>query len=45
MSYMFDLGTSTKCKYVDVVCDVLCDKNKFFGKYISYNNFRNLDVC
>jgi len=30
----FDVGTSTICKYVDIVCDVLCNKDKLFDKYI-----------
>ncbi len=32
LSNRFDVGTSTLHKYVNVVCNVLCNKNKFFGK-------------
>ncbi len=31
----FNVGASTIRKYVDIVCDTLCDKNKLFNKYIS----------
>jgi hypothetical protein len=30
----FDVGTFIVCKYVDNVCDVLCNKDKLFDKYI-----------
>ncbi len=32
---LFDLEGSTIRKYVDIVCDALCDKNKLFNNYIS----------
>ncbi len=35
LSNGFDVGTSTLHKYVNVVCNVLCNKNKFFGKISS----------
>ncbi len=31
----FNVGASTIKKYVDIVCDALCDKNKMFNKYVS----------
>ncbi len=31
----FNVGASTIRKYVDIVCDTLCDKNKLFSKYIN----------
>ncbi len=31
----FDINAPTIHKYVDIVCDVLCDKGKLFDKYIS----------
>jgi hypothetical protein len=31
----FNVGASTIRKYVDIVCDVLIDKDKLFNKYIS----------
>ncbi len=34
MSHIFDLGASTIHKYVDIMCDALCNKDKFFNKYI-----------
>jgi hypothetical protein len=34
MSDRFDVGTSIVYKYVDIVCDVLCNKDKLFEKYI-----------
>jgi len=30
----FDVGTSIVCKYVDIMCDVLCNKDKLFDMYI-----------
>jgi len=35
MANRFNVETSTIRKYVDIICDVLCDKNKLFSKYIS----------
>jgi hypothetical protein len=35
ISNMFNVGTSTIHIYVDIICDVLCNKNKLFGKYIN----------
>jgi len=32
---LFNLEGSTLRKYVDIVCDALCDKNKLFNNYIS----------
>ncbi len=32
---LFNLEGSTIRKYVDIVCDSLCDKNKLFNNYIS----------
>jgi len=34
MSDIFDLGASTIRKYVDIMCDALCNKDKFLNKYI-----------
>jgi hypothetical protein len=34
MSDKFDVGSSTVRKYVDIMCDVLCNKEKLFDKYI-----------
>jgi hypothetical protein len=34
MSYIFDVGTSTIHKYVDITCDALCNKDKLLDKYI-----------
>jgi hypothetical protein len=28
------VGASIVCNYVDIVCDVLCNKDKLFDKYI-----------
>jgi hypothetical protein len=33
ISNKFDVNASIVCKYVDIVCDVLCNKNKLFDKY------------
>jgi hypothetical protein len=33
--YRFDVGAVIIHKYVDVICDVLCDNNKLLGKYIN----------
>lgn len=33
--YRFDVGATIIHKYVDVICDVLCDNNKLLGKYIN----------
>ncbi len=30
----FDVGASIVRKYVDIVCDVFCNKDKLFDKYI-----------
>jgi hypothetical protein len=35
MTDLFNLKGSTVKKYVDIVCDALCDKNKLFNNYIS----------
>ncbi len=35
MVNQFDVRTSTIRKYVHILCDVLCDKNKLFSKYIN----------
>jgi hypothetical protein len=35
MADWFNVGASTIKKYVDIVCDALCDKNKMFNKYVS----------
>ncbi len=35
MANQFNVGASTIRKYVDIVCDTLCDKNKLFNEYIS----------
>ncbi len=35
MANRFNVETSTLRKYVNIVCDILCDKNKLFSKYIS----------
>jgi hypothetical protein len=35
MADQFNVRTSTIGKYVDIECDVSCDKNKLFDKYIS----------
>jgi hypothetical protein len=35
MSDRFDINAPTIHKYVDIVCDVFCDKGKLFDKYIS----------
>jgi hypothetical protein len=34
VSNRFDVGASIVCNYVDIVCDVLCNKDKLFDKYI-----------
>jgi hypothetical protein len=34
ISNRFDVGASIVCYYVDIVCDVLCNKDKLFDKYI-----------
>jgi hypothetical protein len=34
MSNGFDVGAPTVCKYVDIMCDVFCNKDIFFDKYI-----------
>jgi hypothetical protein len=34
ISNRFNVGTSIECNYVDIVCDVLCNKDKLFDKYI-----------
>ncbi len=34
MSDIFDVGTYLIHKYVDIMCDVLSNKDKLFGKYI-----------
>jgi hypothetical protein len=34
MSNIFDMGAPTACKYVDIMCDVFCNKDKLFDKYI-----------
>ncbi len=34
MSDKFDVGSSTIHKYVDIMCDVLCNKDKLLDKYI-----------
>jgi hypothetical protein len=34
MSDRFDINAPIIHKYVDIVCDVLCDKGKLFDKYI-----------
>jgi hypothetical protein len=34
MADQFNVGASIVRKYVDIVCDALCDKNKLFSKYI-----------
>jgi len=34
MSNRFDVGAFTIHKYVDIVCDVFCNKEKLFDKYI-----------
>jgi hypothetical protein len=39
---IFDVCTSTIHKYVDIVCDALCNKDKFFYKYIKNPNWRLL---
>ncbi len=31
---IFDMGASTIHKYVDIMCDALCNKDKLFNKYI-----------
>jgi hypothetical protein len=35
MANRFNVRASTIRKYVDVVCDAICDKNKLFSKYIN----------
>jgi hypothetical protein len=30
----FNVGALTIRKYVDIMCDALCNKNKLFNKYI-----------
>ncbi len=35
MADLFNVKASTVKKYVDIVCDALCDKNKLFSRYIS----------
>jgi len=35
MADEFNVRASIVRKYVDIVCDALCDKNKLFNKYIS----------
>ncbi len=35
MANQFNVGASTIRKYVDIVCDTLCDKNTLFNKYIN----------
>jgi hypothetical protein len=34
ISNRFDVCASIVCNYVDIVCDVLCNKDKLFDKYI-----------
>ncbi len=34
MTDRFNVRASTISKYVDIVCDALCDKDKLFSKYI-----------
>jgi hypothetical protein len=34
MSDIFGVGTSIIHKYVDIMCDALCNKDKLFNKYI-----------
>ncbi len=34
ISNRFDVCASIVCNYVDIVCDVLCNKDKLFYKYI-----------
>jgi hypothetical protein len=34
MSSIFDVGASTVHKFVDIMCDVFCNKDKLFDKYI-----------
>jgi hypothetical protein len=35
MSNRFDIDAPIIQKYVDMFCNVFCDKYKFFGKYIN----------
>jgi hypothetical protein len=35
MSNWSDINAPTIHKYVDIVCNVLCDKGKLFDKYIN----------
>jgi len=44
----FDVGASTIKKYVDIVCDVLIEKDKFFSKYINIPSsqcLKDIIVC
>ncbi len=42
MLHIFDVGASTLHKYVDIVCVLLCNKDKLFDKYIKTPNQRPL---
>jgi hypothetical protein len=42
MADQFNVGASTIRKYVDIVCDVLIDKDKLFNKYISIPSCQHL---
>ncbi len=35
MLHKFDVGASIIYKYVNIICNVLCDIDKFIGKYIN----------
>jgi hypothetical protein len=48
MANEFNVGTSTIKKYVDIVCDVLMNKNKLFSKYINIPSsqcLRDINLC
>jgi hypothetical protein len=42
MANQFNVIASTLKKYVDIVCDVLIDKDKLFNKYIGFFSSQSL---
>ncbi len=48
MANQFNVGASTIKKYVDIVCDVLINKDKLFNKYINIplgQCLRDINLC
>jgi hypothetical protein len=44
MAHHFNVGALTIQKYVDIICNVLIDRNNFFSKYIKIPTWNRLKL-